>query len=78
MTAIGRSSCRRRRQRSEALCPSFDHAASLGFTLTEEARAQHLHDGTFRVGRTADMRTGSSIAPGTRWQTLVDLAESAI
>jgi hypothetical protein len=24
----------------EALCPSFDHAASLGFTLTEEARAQ--------------------------------------
>lgn len=29
----------------EALCPSFDHAASLGFTLTDQTPAQHLHDG---------------------------------
>ena len=33
---------------SEALCPSFDHAASLGFTLSDEQRAEHLRDGTVR------------------------------
>lgn len=30
----------------EALCPSFDHAACLGFTLSDKERAEHLRDGT--------------------------------
>lgn len=62
---------------ADALCPSFDHAASLGFTLTDEVRAQHLRDGT--VPRWA--RRGKAYRfehrPGTRWQTLVELAHSA-
>jgi hypothetical protein len=62
----------------EALCPSFDHAASLGFTLTDETRAQHLHDGTIPrwAGRGKAYRFEHRI--GSRWLTLVDLAASAI
>jgi hypothetical protein len=63
---------------TEALCPSFDHAASLGFTLTEEARAQHIHDGTVASWASRGYARRFEHRPGTRWQTLVDLAESAI
>lgn len=62
----------------EALCPSFDHAASLGFTLTDETRAQHLRDGTVPrwAGRGKAYRFEHRV--GSRWLTLVDLAASAI
>ena len=62
----------------DALCASVDHAASLGFTLSEEERAMHLRDGT--VGRWA--RRGKARRfehqAGTPWQTLVDIAGSAV
>jgi hypothetical protein len=63
---------------SEALCPSFDHAASLGFTLTDEARAQHLHDGTVLRWASRGKAYRFEHRNGSRWQTLVDLAASAI
>lgn len=44
-TATGRSMPPLETKYVEALCPSFDHAASLGFTLTDQTPAQHLHDG---------------------------------
>ena len=65
-------------QEAEALCPSFDHAASLGFTLTEGARAQHIRDGTVASWANHGYARRFEHRPGTRWQTLVDLAESAI
>jgi len=66
---------------NEALCPSFDHAASLGFTLSDLKR-----EGLF-VGRDGDTVAGwASRARARRFerrageecQTLVDLAKSAI
>jgi hypothetical protein len=62
----------------EALCPSFDHAASFGFTLTDGARAQHIRDGTVASWAKHGYARRFEHRPGTRWQTLVDLAESAI
>ncbi|MDT5355114.1 MAG: hypothetical protein QOJ56_3646 [Mycobacterium sp.] len=62
----------------EALCPSFDHAASLGFTLTDETRAQHLHDGTVPRWASRGKAYRFEHRVGSRWQTLVDLAASAI
>lgn len=53
----------------EALCPSFDHAASLGFTLTDELRAQHLRDGT--VPRWGKPRKGVQVR-ASRWLSLAD------
>ncbi|CCK63171.1 Conserved protein of unknown function [Mycobacterium canettii CIPT 140070017] len=61
----------------EALCPSFDHAASLGFTLTDETRAQHVHDGTVPRWASRGRAYRFEHRPGTRWQTLVELAHSA-
>lgn len=62
----------------EALCASFDHAASLGFTLTEDARTQHLQDQSVaswaRRGRAFRFEHTS----GTRWQSLVDVAGAAV
>ncbi|VAZ63164.1 hypothetical protein [Mycobacterium kansasii] len=62
---------------SEALCPSFDHAASLGFTLTDETRAQHLRDGTVPRWASRGKAYRFEHGRGTRWQTLVELAHSA-
>ncbi|UGT92061.1 hypothetical protein [Mycobacterium ostraviense] len=63
---------------TEALCPSFDHAASLGFTLTDTARAQHLHKGTIADWARHGYARRFEHRPGTRWQTLVELAGSAV
>jgi hypothetical protein len=66
---------------SEALCASFDHAASLGFTLTDEKREGLC------AGRNGDTVAGwASRARARRFerrageecQTLVDLAWSAV
>lgn len=62
----------------EALCPSFDHAASLSFTLTDEMCAQHLHDGTVLRWASRGKAFRFEHRGGSRWQTLVDLAASAI
>lgn len=65
---------------SEALCASFDHAASLGFTLTDDKREG------LSAGRNGDSVAGwASRARARRFerkageecQTLVDLARSA-
>ena len=63
---------------AEALCPSFDHAASLGFTLTETVRAQHLREGTIADWANHGNARRFEHRRGTRWQTLVDLAGAAI
>lgn len=59
------------------LCASFDHAASLGFQLSEERVAQHLRDGSVahwasqgKAGRFEHVR-------GKPWQSLVTLAGNA-
>lgn len=62
----------------EALCPSFDHAASLGFTLSDEARAQHLRDRTIQRWARRGKAYRFEHRAGSQWQTLVDLAASAI
>jgi hypothetical protein len=61
----------------ETLCPSFDHAASLGFTLTDETCAQHLHDGTVQRWASRGKAYRFEHRVGSRWQTLVELAHSA-
>jgi hypothetical protein len=66
---------------NQALCASFDHAASLGFTLTDDKR-EHLLNGD--EGRTVADWAHSGRArrfqhrSGTTTQTLVDLAGSAV
>jgi hypothetical protein len=62
----------------ETLCPSFDHAASLGFTLTDRDRANHLRDGTVPRWASRGKAYRFEHRVGSRWQTLVDLAASAI
>ena len=65
---------------NEALCASFDHAASLGFTLSDEKRERLLNGegdtvATWaRRGRARRFEHRSGTSP----QTLVDLAGSAI
>jgi hypothetical protein len=61
----------------DALCSSFDHAASLGFTLSEEAFARHLGDNS--VARWASQGKAKRFdhTSGTRWQSLVALAGGA-
>jgi hypothetical protein len=51
---------------------------SLGFTLTDETRAQHLHDGTVARWASRGKAYRFEHRVGSRWQTLVDLAASAI
>jgi hypothetical protein len=63
---------------SEALCASFDHAASLGFTLTEPARAEHLRFGTVSAWAARGRATRFEHRRGDRWSTLVELAGSAV
>lgn len=62
----------------EALCPSFDHAASLGFTLTDEKRAQLLRDGTVQRWANRGKAYRFEHRARSHWQTLVDLAASAV
>lgn len=61
----------------EALCASFDHAASLGFTLSEAKCAEHLRvssvDGWACQGKAGRFEH----ARGTPWQSLVSLAGEA-
>lgn len=64
----------------DSLCPSFDHAASLGFTLTDTKRAELLAGESGGVAgwalrgraRRFEHRAGSP------WRTLVDLAADAV
>lgn len=62
---------------ANALCASFDHAASLGFQLSKEDAAQHLRDGS--VGRWACRGRARRFEHfrGTPWQSLVALAGDA-
>ena len=61
----------------DALCASFDHAASLGFTLSEHDCAEHLRGGS--VGRWANQGKASRFEHRGRtpWQSLVGLAGSS-
>lgn len=65
---------------NEALCASFDHAASLGFTLADDKRAQLLQGGTAAVAQWASRGRARCFEhrAGERCQTLVELAQSAI
>lgn len=63
---------------SPALCASFDHAASLGFTLSDEARAEHLCDGTVAKWASRGRAARFEHRSGSQWRTLVDLAGSAV
>jgi hypothetical protein len=62
---------------SEALCRSFDHAASLGFTLSPADCAEHLRAAS--VARWASQGKASRFehVRGTPWQSLVTLAGTA-
>lgn len=62
----------------EALCASFDHAASLGFLLTEEARAHHVDSGTVAEWAHSGRARRFEHQRGVQRQTLVDLAASAV
>lgn len=64
----------------EALCPSFDHAASLGFTLTDEKRAELLDGGSDAIaGWALRGRARRFEHRATKpWSTLVDLASAAV
>lgn len=66
--------------KSEALCASFDHAASLGFTLADGKRAQLLQGDTQTVGQWASRGRARCFEhrAGKTCQTLVDLAKSAL
>jgi hypothetical protein len=63
---------------TEALCASFDHAASLGLLLTEEARAKHANQGTVADWALGGRANKFEHSRGTRPQSLVDLAASAV
>lgn len=62
----------------EALCASFDHAASLGFLLTEEARVRHVDGGTVAEWARSGRARRFEHQRGVQRQTLVDLAASAV
>lgn len=62
---------------SEALCASFDHAASLGFLLTEEARVKRVDQGTVADWAHSGRARRFEHQRGVPRQTLVDLAASA-
>ncbi len=62
----------------EALCPSFDHAASLGFLLTEEARVRRVEGGTLAAWARSGRARRFEHRRGVRRQTLVELAASAM
>lgn len=62
----------------DALCASFDHAASFGFTLSDAEREAHLrHDTVGRWALRGKARRFEHPA-GARWQTLVELAGTAL
>lgn len=62
----------------EALCASFDHAASLGFTLSDPARAEYLRKGSVSEWAARGRASRFEHRRGSRWQTLVELAGSAV
>jgi hypothetical protein len=61
----------------DSLCASFDHAASLGFTLSEESIAQHLRDGSVARWASQGKARRFEHARSTPWQSLVALAGDA-
>lgn len=61
----------------DALCPSFDHAASLGFTLSEVEIARHLRDNSVARWASQGKARRFEHARGTSWQSLVALAGAA-
>jgi hypothetical protein len=63
---------------AEALCASFDHAASLGFTLSDSARGQHLCDRTIARWAARGQARRFDHRRGDPWQSLVDLAKAAL
>lgn len=63
---------------TEALCASFDHAASLGLLLTEETRSKHVKEGTVANWALGGRANKFEHSRGTGPQSLVDLAASAV
>lgn len=61
----------------DSLCASFDHAASLGFTLSEESMAQHLREGSVARWASQGKARRFEHVRGTPWQSLVALAGDA-
>jgi hypothetical protein len=62
----------------DALCASFDHAASLGFTLSDEQREMHIRDGTVDAWARGGKARRFDHRAGSRWRTLVGLAGAAL
>ena len=56
----------------DALCASFDHAASFGFTLSDEERESTFVTALSAGGPEVGKLAVSSTRPGRRWQTLVE------
>jgi hypothetical protein len=63
---------------TEALCASFDHAASLGLLLTEEARVKHVYEGTVANWALGGRANKFEHSRGSRPQSLVELAALAV
>jgi hypothetical protein len=65
-------------QERDALCASFDHAASLGLLLTEEARVRYVGSGTASDWALSGRARRFEHRRGLERQTLVGLAASAV
>ncbi len=63
--------------RSDALCASFDHGSSLGFSLSDDERRRHLADGTVGKWTQRGVARQFEYRRGQGKQTLVNLAGSA-
>jgi hypothetical protein len=62
---------------ADALCGSYDHASSLGFTLSDEERRRRMVDGTAANWARRGIARQFEHQHGQRRQSLVDLARSA-
>jgi hypothetical protein len=62
---------------ADALCGSYDHASSLGFTLSDDERQRRMADGTVASWARRGFARQFEHQRGARRQSLVDLARSA-
>jgi hypothetical protein len=60
------------------LSPAYDHARSLGVTLTEERRARHIRENSVEAWALRGTAHRFQVEPGAPTPTLVDLAARAL
>jgi hypothetical protein len=61
-----------------SLSPAYDHARSLGVTLTEERRARHIRENSVEAWALRGTAHRFQVEPGAPTPTLVDLAARAL